>query len=467
MARRSISSAIQLSLLALFVALSPAARASSYITSVQASNVVDTSFTVTWITAEAVPGSGSVCYGTTTTSIGCRIPESPNVAGARGDVHSATVANLSPSTTYYYYVTVSSYVGDNNGSPFSLKTGPTLPTPSPTYVATGKVVVSSPNGASQPASGVLVLLHVLDSTGTSGQPVPATSSYLSVMTQSDGTFSLPVRPRSADSSQAFTIPSNGSGDALLYSVEGGADGVVGPLSAGFPSAPGSIALPVITLVPSSATVTPIPATATSTPAPTATSIPAPVTATPTFTPEAPARPTPLPPTVEPAIESAAPPTTVETAEPIEPPPIATLVPPPSPAAPAPAEAPPPLPTLPPPSISTQASVVTPTPAFTVTPMSTTIPATAAPPILPAPGQFEPPPRGTLTGFRSPATRTPTLATAEPSPVNTTVADDSVARKLPSDDTLNRATIALVASLGLIAVGILVVTVGIVRQVRQS
>jgi hypothetical protein len=58
-------------------------------------------------------------------------------------------------------------------------------------------------------------------------------------------------------------------------------------------------------------------------------------------------------------------------------------------------------------------------------------------------------------------------TAVPTPVDTTVADDSVAGTVPSDDTLSRATIALVASLGLIAVGILVVTVGIVRQLRQS
>jgi hypothetical protein len=468
MVRRSLSAAIQLGLLVLIFVLSPSARAFTPITMVPtgnpASNVADTSFTVTWITDQAVPGSGSVCFGTSTTNIACRVPESPN--GGSGYVHSATVGGLSPSTTYYYYVTVSAYVGDNNGSPFSVKTGPTFPSPTPTFVATGKVVVSNSNGSTQPANGVLVLLQVLDSTGTSRLPVPATSGYMSAITLADGSFSIVLRPRSADASQQFAIPSS-SGDSLLYSVEGGAYGDVGPLSASIPATPGTIAVQQIALIPSSTTDTPLPVTATSTytPVPTATSTPVPPSATLTFTPEVTVSPTPTSPTIEPAVEQAASPTEPGNANTSPPPSVATPLPQPPPLAPAPTEPPrpTPVPSLSP--ISTPIGAAPPAPVDLVSPPPATIQPLAPSTTISAPGIVAPAPRETTVGFRAPATRTPLPTLVVATATTTAPGDDTVSSSLPTDDTLSRSTIAFLASLGLIAAGIVVVTVGIVRQLR--
>jgi hypothetical protein len=48
---------------------------------------------------------------------------------------------------------------------------------------------------------------------------------------------------------------------------------------------------------------------------------------------------------------------------------------------------------------------------------------------------------------------------------TPAADASVAT-LPADNTLSRATIAFLASLALIVVGVLILAIGIARQLRQ-
>src|SRR5713101_500566 len=99
--RRAALSSISLFLLVAFVAVSPSVAASTYVSAVTATNVVDSSFTASWVTAEAVPGSGSVCYGTTATTLSCHVQESAGPGGSKGDVHSAFVSNLSPSTTYF------------------------------------------------------------------------------------------------------------------------------------------------------------------------------------------------------------------------------------------------------------------------------------------------------------------------------------------------------------------------------
>ena len=97
----------------------------SIIHGVQVANITDTGFTVAWITDAAIPGSGSVVYGTSPANAfnGSQIESAPP-PGARGDIHVVQVSNLLASTTYYFAVATGGVQDNNGGQYYNVKTGP-------------------------------------------------------------------------------------------------------------------------------------------------------------------------------------------------------------------------------------------------------------------------------------------------------------------------------------------------------
>jgi hypothetical protein len=105
------------------------------------------------------------------------------------------------------------------------------------------------------------------------------------------------------------------------------------------------------------------------------------------------------------------------------------------------------------------------PTYTATQLQVLAPTAPPTATLPPP----PPPGFPALGFRS----TPLGGSPSPTPANSltpranaTPPAEVGAATMPSDSTLNRATLALLASLALVVVGLLIVALGISRQLRQ-
>ncbi len=246
---------------------------------VTVTNVSDTSFTVNWTTDVPLAGRGSVVFGTSTASVTVGIVEQGMVSGARGDVHSVTIRDLSPSTTYYVAVVDAGVTENNGGQYYQVTTGPSLTNPVLNRYATGQVLQAD---GRTPAAGVLVTLTVLDNAGLNGTSGPTTSAPLSALTDAQGTWRIPLNPRTTDNRNLFNYAVNGP-DFVLVTVEGGGLGAIYPAQS-FPlsaDSTGKVAVPTLTLAATTIpTDTPVIATATftATPIPTVTA-----TATPTLT----------------------------------------------------------------------------------------------------------------------------------------------------------------------------------------
>jgi hypothetical protein len=302
-------------------------------------NVTDRSFTVSWVTDQPVTSPGQVYYGTSSTAstLALNVGEQwPMVAGARGDVHTATINGLQPSTTYYFYFKISGTNFYDGGIPYNVKTTATATNTSPARTATGKVLQSN---TSSPAPGVIVSAQIEDFAGLNGGAV-ATSALLSTITDAQGNWSFTLNPRTLDGSAFFlyqtsATPVNGTPDQLQVTFTGGALGnyPMDPLVLTFGNGTNFSPPQPVTLIPSTPTPTAVPGTATptitSTATSTATGIPtttpspsatAPPTATSTSTstptatlpplPPSPTPPPPLPaetfPTPEPILPTVAP-----------------------------------------------------------------------------------------------------------------------------------------------------------------
>ncbi len=234
------------------------------IRSVTVTNVTDSSFTVNWVTDQLLTGGGAIVYGTTSANLSTKVLE-PVSSGQRGDVHSITVRSLSPSTAYYFSIADADATEPDSGYVFKVSTGPSLPPIATNRRATG--VVEQSDGRT-PAAGVLVTVRVLDNRSLNG-PSPTTSAPLSTFTDSSGTWSIGLIPRTADNTNFFNYTTDGS-DLLMVTVEGGALGVVYPAqnvpiqfdSSGRLVVPTSIlgggAIPAETPVAVEATATPTP-----------------------------------------------------------------------------------------------------------------------------------------------------------------------------------------------------------------
>ncbi len=156
---------------------------------VRITNISDTSFTVTYKTDAKVIGTISLLTPTTQTILDERdqqsgVPQSYTV-------HSISVKNTKAETDYTFSITSGATTYQNNGTPFTLKTGPVLTTtPSTVAPFTGKLLDDNGN----PPAEALVFV-----TTTNGQT-------LSVLTSSQGIYIIPLNAiRSSDASGFLTL----------------------------------------------------------------------------------------------------------------------------------------------------------------------------------------------------------------------------------------------------------------------
>lgn len=152
---------------------------------IKITNVTDNSFTVSFVTDEAT--TGFLKYGTKNNQMSTQVSDDRDqLAGNVGtyNTHHITVRSLQPQTTYYFTLgTASKAVFDNNGAPFSVKTGAKLSNLSLAQTIYGTVLTE----ASTPAEGSMVYVKIDD------------TSELSTLVRSSGTWAIPLsQARTAD-----------------------------------------------------------------------------------------------------------------------------------------------------------------------------------------------------------------------------------------------------------------------------
>ncbi|HLH73994.1 MAG TPA: fibronectin type III domain-containing protein [Chloroflexota bacterium] len=198
--------------------VSDAMTEATFIRSVSWTNVTDTTFTVNWVTDFAVPGSGSIHYGTSRDNLSTTVSESV-VAGAPGDVHSVNVSGLEPNTTYYFEIHDASLIASNNGNLYSVTTGKTLTTQPPIYYLSGTVTQTDGKTG---VVGALVTVRIADYANLNGN-LGSTSAPLSTQSGAGGNWQIFLDPRTQDGSAFFQFNPNG-GDSLVVTIEAGQQG---------------------------------------------------------------------------------------------------------------------------------------------------------------------------------------------------------------------------------------------------
>jgi hypothetical protein len=102
---------------------------------VRITNISDSSFTVTWTTVANT--EGFVNWGDNENSLN-RLDK--DEISEKGSTHSVTISGLDEDTTYYFKINSSSVDYDNNGIAWTTKTGPLLPPPSRSSIASGSIL---------------------------------------------------------------------------------------------------------------------------------------------------------------------------------------------------------------------------------------------------------------------------------------------------------------------------------------
>ncbi len=135
---------------------------------IRISNIDSFTFTVTWITEKDTVGFVSwgetPSLGQTTEEIGSKAKK----------IHSLTIKNLKPSTTYYFVINSAGFKFDNNGVPWSVSTAPYATPNTETVIASGVVL----RGDGTPASNILVYIN------------GGSISQLSTTTSQNGTWTI-------------------------------------------------------------------------------------------------------------------------------------------------------------------------------------------------------------------------------------------------------------------------------------
>lgn len=141
---------------------------------VRVTNITDTSFTVSWTTDTNV--SGYVKYGQDGKTDQTLSDSRDQISGSTGQytTHYVVIRNLTANTNYTFLVGSGSQTYDNNGSPYTQKTGPRITTKTEADTINGQVNLAS----GQPAPGIIVYLEM------SG------ASPLSAITKNNGTWNL-------------------------------------------------------------------------------------------------------------------------------------------------------------------------------------------------------------------------------------------------------------------------------------
>ena len=146
-------------------------------TNIRITNITDSSFTVTYETADSV--TGTISYGTNPGMGQIALDDRDQKLGKPQDyqIHSITIRQLTPLTNYYYSIISGTTTFLNNNKPFTLKTGPTInSSPSNIPPISGRVITPDGNNA----SAVLVFVKT------------ANSQLLSTLTNNNGLYILPI-----------------------------------------------------------------------------------------------------------------------------------------------------------------------------------------------------------------------------------------------------------------------------------
>jgi len=144
-------------------------------TDIRITNITDSSFTVSYTTSDSVLGSINFGKSNELNEIALDDRDQNTNLPNPYKVHSITVKNLSPSSTYFFSIKSGSQTFLNNSSPFSVTTAPAIEGQPPIEkVITGSVILSD---GSIPKEGIVYL--------TSEE-----SQAISALIQADGTFSL-------------------------------------------------------------------------------------------------------------------------------------------------------------------------------------------------------------------------------------------------------------------------------------
>jgi len=151
---------------------------------VQITNVTDRSFTVSWITDQ--PTTGFVRYGTTT-ELDTTVPdERDRLSNQTGSfvTHHISIAELKPSTTYYFKLGSGSQdLFDQNGQPYQITTGASLGNSPDSETIYGTVTTP----AQTPAEGSILYIRLPGATP------------ISTLVKASGSWALPLSTiRTAD-----------------------------------------------------------------------------------------------------------------------------------------------------------------------------------------------------------------------------------------------------------------------------
>nr|MBI5455636.1 fibronectin type III domain-containing protein [Candidatus Levybacteria bacterium] len=169
---------------------------------VRITNVTDTSFSVSYSTNEKI--SGSVSYGENN-SLGKSAFDERSLGSEKlthYQVHSITVNNLLPATKYYFAIISGQNTYYNNGKPFEIATGISIPE-SPTESDTIKGKILLPTGSS-PSEAIIYV--------TSDN-----SQVLSALTKTDGSYEIPLKiTRTGNLSSYYNFNQNSVIKMLAY-----------------------------------------------------------------------------------------------------------------------------------------------------------------------------------------------------------------------------------------------------------
>lgn len=164
-------------------------------------NTSDVSFTVSYRTAGAVPGS--IAYGKTKDLGLVALDERDQVAGSAKNyqIHSITIRDLQPNTKYFFSIISGNGTFLDNGTPFTVTTAPTGTTkPTSQQPLTGKIISS--DGTALADS--IVYLSITN------------AQSLSTLTKSDGTYIIPLNTiLTKDLSSLLTITPDTSMNLLI------------------------------------------------------------------------------------------------------------------------------------------------------------------------------------------------------------------------------------------------------------
>ena len=162
---------------------------------VKVSNISDTSLTITWSTQKET--EGFVMWGDTAEQLENTAQDeltSPSY------LHSTSLLDLEPNKTYFFSINSQGNNYDNNGSPWTSKTGAELETPEEPDIISGTLLKST----GTPSSNSIIILNVNG------------ASPLSTTTSDNGSFVIAISElRNTDSSDYFSFT-----DETVFEITG-------------------------------------------------------------------------------------------------------------------------------------------------------------------------------------------------------------------------------------------------------